>query len=331
MKVRSLGEFGLIEQIRKAAPQGRGVRAGIGDDAAWLECRGGALLVTTDLLIEGIHFDLRWTSFYALGYKTLAVNLSDIAAMGGVPDYATLSLAVPGNYRAEDIKEFYRGLNALARRSGVSLVGGDTSAGDRMFISPALMGHCDGRPVLRSGARPGDDLWATGSLGDSALGLALLKKKIRTSRAQKAAAAYAIRRHRFPTARLAAGALLGRTRLAKAMIDLSDGLVQDLGHICKASGVGAEIDESVLPLSQAYRSLAGGDTTAALGGGEDYEMLFAARARDRNRIEKLRPRLGIRLTRIGHCVRGGGVKVLYGGGRPRTVSLRGYNHFKSAS
>ena len=330
MKVGSLGEFGLIERIRKAAPQGRGVRAGIGDDAAWLECRGRALLVTADLLIEGFHFDLRWTSFYALGYKTLAVNLSDIAAMGGVPDYLTLSLALPGNYRAGDIEEFYRGLNALARRSGVSVVGGDTSAADRLFISPALVGHCDGRPVLRSGARPGDDLYVTGTLGDSALGLTLLKKKLRASRAHKAAAAYALRRHHYPTARLTAGVVLGRTGLAKAMIDVSDGLVQDLGHICKASGLGAEIDAPALPLSKAYRSLAGADTAAALGGGEDYELLFAARARDRGRIEKLKPRLGVRLTRIGRCVRGSGIRFL-AGGRSRSAPLGGFDHFKSKS
>ncbi len=328
MKIGSLGEFGLIERIRNAAPQGRGVRAGIGDDAAWLACRGGALLVTTDLLIEGVHFDLRWTSFYALGYKTLAVNLSDIAAMGGVPDYLTLSLAVPGNYRVEDIEEFYRGLNALARRSGVSVVGGDTSAADRLFISPALIGHCEGRPVLRRGARAGDDLWVTGALGDSALGLSLLKKGMRQRRAA-AAMAYAVRRHHFPNARIEAGAALGRTGLAKAMIDVSDGLLQDLGHLCAASGVGAEIDESALPLSRAYRRLSKGDATAALGGGEDYELLFAARPRDRSKIDRMRPRLGVPLARIGRFVRGAGVKVFDGSGRPRTVALGGFDHFKN--
>ncbi len=183
--------------------------------------------------------------------------------------------------------------------------------------------------MLRRGSRPGDDLYVTGTLGDSALGLALLRKKIRKTRASAAAAAHAIRRHHFPTARLAAGALLGRSGLAKAMIDLSDGLVQDLGHICKASGVGAEIDEAALPLSRAYRLLAAGDTAAALGGGEDYELLFAARPRDRDRIEKLRPRLGVRLTRIGRCVRGSGVIVLDRSGRPRQPSLRGFDHFKN--
>jgi thiamine-monophosphate kinase len=146
MKVGKVGEFGLIEKIRKASPQGRGVRLGIGDDAAWLNC-DKTLLVTADLLIEKIHFDLRWTSFYALGYKTLAVNLSDIAAMGGTPAYLTLSLGIPPRFRAEDIEEFYRGVRALASRSAVSLVGGDTSRADRVFISAALIGRAPYRPI----------------------------------------------------------------------------------------------------------------------------------------------------------------------------------------
>lgn len=324
MKLGKVGEFGLIESIRKAAPQGRGVRAGIGDDAAWLASGGADLLVTADLLIEKVHFDLRWTSFYALGYKTLAVNLSDIAAMGGVPAYLTLSLAIPARFRSEDIEEFYRGVRALASRSGVSVVGGDTSRAERFFVSAALIGRAPYKPVLRSGARSGDDLYVTGTLGDSALGLKSLKK---TSRG--AAAAYLIRRHNYPTPRLRAGALLARRRLATAMIDVSDGLLQDLGHICQASGVGAEIREEALPLSPAYRKLSGGDTALALGGGEDYELLFTARPRARKALAQLKTRLGVRVTRIGRCVDAGeGVKVLDRRGRPRRPSLRGYDHFK---
>jgi thiamine-monophosphate kinase len=323
MKIGKVGEFGLIEKIRQAAPYGRGVRVGIGDDAAWLDSRGTTLLVTADLLIEKIHFDLRWTSFYALGYKTLAVNLSDIAAMGGTPAYLTLSLGVPRSFRSEDVEEFYRGVRALAARSGVSIVGGDTSRAERFFISAALIGRAPHRPILRNGARCGDDLYVTGTLGDSALGLKLLKKRSRQS-----GAGYLIRRHNFPTARLAAGALLARSGLAKAMIDLSDGLLQDLGHICKESGVGAEICEEALPLSNAYRKFTAGDPTIALGGGEDYELLFSARPRAREKVERLKARLGIRVTRIGRCVRAGdGIKVLDRRGRPRPLARRGYDHF----
>jgi thiamine-monophosphate kinase len=324
MKLGKVGEFGLIDKIRKAAPQGGGVRAGIGDDAAWLASGGADLLVTTDLLIENVHFDLRWTSFYALGYKTLAVNLSDIAAMGGVPAYLTLSLAIPARFDSKDIEEFYRGVRALALRSGVSVVGGDTSGAERFFVSAALIGRAPYKPVLRSGARRGDDLYVTGTLGDSALGLKLLKKKSR-----RRDAAYLMRRHNYPTPRLRAGALLARRRLATAMIDVSDGLLQDLGHICEASAVGAEIREEALPLSPAYRKLSRGDIALALGGGEDYELLFTARPRSRKTLERLKTRLGVRFTRIGRCLGAReGVQVLDRRGRARKPSLRGYDHFR---
>ena len=140
MKLSELGEFGLIERIRKVTPKGRGVRLGIGDDAAWVECEGRSFLITSDLLIEGIHFDFRWTSFYGLGYKTLAVNLSDLAAMGGRPAYLTLSLGIPVDFKTENIEKFYRGIRTLAVQSGVSLVGGDTSLSERFFISASLVG-----------------------------------------------------------------------------------------------------------------------------------------------------------------------------------------------
>jgi thiamine-monophosphate kinase len=332
MKLSRVGEFGLIERIRKAAHKGRGVRVGIGDDAAWLDCLGRTLLVTTDLLIEGVHFDLRWISFYALGYKTLAVNLSDIAAMGGTPAFLTLSLGIPADFESEDIEEFYRGIRDLAARSGVSLVGGDTSAAERFFISAALIGHSPRRPVLRSGARAGDDLYITGTLGDSALGLDLLKKKKVSPKSKRGPAAYLIRRHHFPSARLKAGARLARAGLAKAMIDVSDGLVQDLGHLCKASGVGAEVWADALPLSPAYRTLAGAKRAYALSGGEDYELLFAARPEDSRKLEKIRRQLGSRITRIGKCrAAARGIGVFDGRGRSVPVPRMGYDHFKGKS
>jgi thiamine-monophosphate kinase len=329
MKLSKLGEFGLIERIRKATPRGRGVRAGIGDDAAWLDCRGRTFLLTTDLLVEDVDFRLAWSTFYALGYKTLAVNLSDIAAMGGSPAYLTLSLGIPSEFTSEDMDEFYRGIRFLARQSGVALVGGDISAARRFFISASLIGQCPVAPVLRSGARPGDDLYVTGTLGDSALGLELLKKK--RGRPRRGAAAYLIHRHQFPTARLKAGALLARRRLARAMIDVSDGLLQDLSHICKASAVGAEIRENSLPLSAAYRALIGRKRAIhALAGGEDYELLFSARARDRSRLEKIKSRFGVPITRIGRCLpAGAGIKLIDGRGRPSSFSFRGYDHFKT--
>lgn len=329
MKLSKVGEFGLIRRISEAAPKGCGVRIGIGDDAAWLDCKSGNLLLTTDLLIEGVHFDLRWISFYALGYKTLAVNLSDIAAMGGRAAYLTLSLGIPVDFRVEDIEEFYRGILKLAARSGVSLVGGDTSRADRFYVSAALIGSCPWTPVTRGGAKPGDDIYVTGTLGDSALGFKLLKKKTGN---QSNAAAYLMSRHQLPPARLKAGALLAREKLARAMIDVSDGLVQDLTHICQASRVGAVIWEEKLPLSSAYRSLAGRrGTRYALTGGEDYELLFCARPRNRGRLEKFKGRFGVPITRIGQCRRSSeGIKVIDRFGKPVSDALTGHDHFRTS-
>lgn len=328
MLLRELGEFGLIERIRQATPKGRGVRIGIGDDAAWLECRNRTFLITSDLLIEGIHFNLKWTSFYALGYKTLAVNLSDLAAMGASPAYLILSLGIPVDFRAEDVEEFYRGIRALASRSGVALVGGDTSASARFFINACVVGHSSHRPVTRDGARAGDDLYVTGTLGDSALGMKLLKEK--GVRAGNRNYAYLISRHRFPSPRLTAGAALAREGIARAMIDVSDGLLQDLSHLCKASGVGAVVWEEALPLSRAYRTAAEKKGLLyALTGGEDYELLFSLRRRDRKRLEKIGRRLGVPVARIGMCVSSRkGITVINRHGRPRTLSTTGYDHFR---
>ncbi len=330
MLLKEVGEFGLIERIRRATPKGRGVRIGIGDDAAWVECRNHSILVTSDLLIEGIHFNLKWTSPYGLGYKTLAVNLSDIAAMGGTPAYLMLSLGIPVDFKTEDVEEFYRGIRTLASRSGVSLVGGDTSASRRFFISACLLGHSPHKPITRGGGKMGDDLYVTGTLGDSALGLKFLKEKgAQTGKEQ----VYLISRHRFPTARLKAGTTLAREKIARAMIDVSDGLLQDLGHLCKASGIGAVIWENALPLSRAYRMYAGKKGALyALTGGEDYELLFCMRPRDRSRLEKFKKRLGVPVARIGKCVaRSEGIKVINRKGEQLSISVTGYDHFKNSN
>ncbi|HWP56494.1 MAG TPA: thiamine-phosphate kinase [Candidatus Acidoferrales bacterium] len=329
MKLAELGEFGLIERIQKSTPKGKGVLLGIGDDAAWLKWRDRSLLVTADVLIEGFHFDFAWTSPYELGYKALAVNLSDIAAMGGTPSYFVTSLGVPADFEAEGVEEIFRGMRALSTRTGAVLVGGDTSAADRLVLSVCLFGRAPHRPVSRQGARVGDDLYVTGTLGDSSLGLELLKT--RGEKGKDAAARYLFLRHRFPAARLRAGAALARRGLARAMIDVSDGLLQDLGHICRASGVGAVVWEQSLPLSRAYRSLAGGrGLSYALSGGEDYELLFAAPVAARARLEKSgRSLLGVKVTRIGTCVASKeGIKVVDRKGQPLSLPAGGYDHFK---
>ena len=328
MKLSRLGEFGLIEQIRRSVPAGRGVRLGIGDDAAWVENPGGSSLITADLLIEGVHFDLKWTSLFDLGFKSLAVNLSDIAAMGGVPAYAILSLGIPAHFDSRDVAAFYRGIQELARSSHVSVVGGDTSIATTLIISVCVIGHAPHGAVRRSGATIGDDVYVTGTLGDSALALQLLSLK--SDAYKKSRAAKLLERHRRPMPRLTAGALLAKERLATAMIDVSDGLLQDLGHICRASGTGAVIYNADLPLSVAYRALAGQDGTRhALTGGEDYELLFCARPANRASLEKLSKRAQVPITRIGTCVHGRRVLVIDSAGKSISIGgLGGHDHFK---
>lgn len=328
MKLSRLGEFGVVERIRTRAATGRGVRIGIGDDAAWVANPAGSSLVTADLLIEGVHFDLGWISLFELGYKSLAVNLSDIAAMGGAPAYALLSLGIPANFDSKQIDDLYRGVNALARRTGVAIVGGDTNVASSLIVSLCVVGHPPKRPVLRSGARVGDDIYVTGTLGDSALGMSLLKRGLKQSKNKSIN--HLIRRHHRPAPRIAAAALLARRRLATAMIDVSDGLLQDLGHICEASKVGAMIWRERLPLSPAYRALAGSNGTSfALSGGEDYELLFCARPSDRARIERLAKPAGVAITRIGACVSAGrGIKVIDRSGKAISTPIKGHDHFK---
>ena len=241
MKLSRLGEFGLIEKIRRRTPAGRGVRIGIGDDAASVKNRGDSSLITADLLIEGSHFDLRWTSLRDLGHKALAVNLSDIAAMGGIPDYVILSLGIPSHFDSEDIDAFYRGFEELAAEYSVALVGGDTNAAEKLIISVCVIGHSSAKPVQRRGAKAGDDIYVTGTLGDAALGLKLLRRVRRNSTRKGQQAITLLARHHRPAPRLAVGAQLAKKKLATAMIDVSDGLLQDFGHICRASAIGAII------------------------------------------------------------------------------------------
>jgi thiamine-monophosphate kinase len=328
MKLSRLGEFGLIERVRRTTIQGRGVNLGIGDDAAWVQTSSRSCLLTADLLIEGVHFDFRWTSLYALGYKTLAVNMSDIAAMGGTPAYLLLSLGIPATLESQDVEEFYRGIRSLALKSGVTVVGGDTSVAKSLFISACLVGQVPYRPITRSGAQAGDDIYVTGTLGDSALGLKLLKN--RSPKLTQRAAKFLLSRHHFPTARVRVGATLAKENLARAMIDISDGLLQDLGHICKASRVGAIVTEKNLPLSAEYRSLTGHDGIGhALAGGEDYELLFCARRRHRSRIGKLQKLVGVPISRIGTCVQPrDGIAVLDRKGESIAFRAAGHDHFK---
>ena len=270
------GELALIESIRRASASRRqgAVRLGIGDDCAILRCPAGQeILVTTDFCLEGRHFRRDWHTPESSGHRCLARGLSDLAGMGAKPLAAFLSLALPRGIGRAWVNGYFRGLRALADQFAVPLAGGDTaqSPSDQILADIVLVGSAPtGKALLRSTARPGDAIYVTGTLGGSAAELMALRKRPGTATKPKGNGAHP---QTYPAPRLAVGTALLRRELASACIDISDGLSSDLRHICEASGVSAEIDLHSLPI----HPLAAGQVELALHGGEDYELLFAAR------------------------------------------------------
>lgn len=281
MKMQQLGEFGLIDRIRKMTSVPDPSWVGIGDDCAVIPLSpetGGApasdLLVSTDMLVEGTHFLMEDISPRQLGWKSAAVNISDIAAMGGKPIATFLSLALPKTLPEQWMQEFMEGYNGISEKYGAALLGGDTTCSpDRICINVTVLGTCPrGKAKLRSAARPGDLVCVTGTLGDSAAGLRLILG------GQKGAAPRLMDRHYTPTPRVEEGLALSCLPGVHAMMDISDGVGSDLRHILDESGVGARIDTGKLPISKELQALCsekGWDPKElALSGGEDYELLF---------------------------------------------------------
>ena len=281
MKMQQLGEFGLIDRIRKMTSVPDPSWVGIGDDCAVIPLSpetGGApasdLLVSTDMLVEGTHFLMEDISPRQLGWKSAAVNISDIAAMGGKPIATFLSLALPKTLPEQWMQEFMEGYNGISEKFGAALLGGDTTCSpDRICINVTVLGTCPrGKARLRSAARPGDLVCVTGTLGDSAAGLRLILG------GQKGAAPRLMDRHYTPTPRVEEGLALSCLPGVHAMMDISDGVGSDLRHILDESGVGARIDTGKLPISKELQALCsekGWDPKElALSGGEDYELLF---------------------------------------------------------
>jgi thiamine-monophosphate kinase len=305
----------IIEQIRRAARgvPARGIRLGIGDDTAVLRTppAGRELLATTDQVIENTHFVRARHPPGALGHKTLARGLSDIAAMGGEPLCFLLSLCVPEWARDGWLKQYVQGLFQLSRRNSVPCAGGDVARGERFSADVTVLGSvARGRALTRDGARPGDLLYVSGSLGGSALGLLRLM-------AGSDGRGAAVRRHLFPEPRLAVGRLLAGKLKATAAMDLSDGLSMDLTRLARGSGVGAEIDAARVPV------FPGASLEQALHGGEDYELLFAVRPGTRVPASVG----GVRLVWIGRVRKRKGVVLRSRNGVER-LEPRGFQHFQ---
>ncbi|MBA2077595.1 MAG: thiamine-phosphate kinase [Rhodanobacter sp. 68-29] len=319
-------EFSLIDRIRERTEQGReDVRLGIGDDAALLAVPPGQeLAVAIDTLVEGVHFPLG-TAPADIGWKALAVNLSDLAAMGAVPAWALLALTLP-QADAAFIDGLADGFAQLARQHRLALVGGDTTRGP-LTLSVAVHGFVPPEQALtRAGARVGDAVLVTGTLGDAAAGLHCLQTAMQVD-SRTAMRDALVERLNRPVPRLAAGlALRGR---ASACLDVSDGLLADLGHLCAASGVGAEIDAALLPCSSALLGLFddGAARDFALSGGDDYELCFTVPAARVGEVQADLARLGGGATRIGRIVAGEGVRVRDAGGDWLEPERAGWDHF----
>lgn len=319
-------EFSLIDRIRGLTAQARDdVRLGIGDDAALLAVPPGQeLAVAIDTLVEGVHFPVG-TKAADIGWKALAVNLSDLAAMGATPAWALLALTLP-HADVAFIDGFASGFAQLAQPYRLALVGGDTTRG-ALTISVAVHGFVPpGKALTRAGAQVGDAVLVTGTLGDAAAGLQCVQQKHRGDDAQ---VRYLIERLDRPTPRVAAGlALRGR---ASACIDVSDGLLADLGHICTCSRVGAEIEAALLPRSPALLKHFD-DTTArdlALSGGDDYELCFTVPAQHVASVQADLARLGCGATRIGRIVAGEGIAVRDREGHRLEPGHQGWDHFNA--
>lgn len=326
-----IGEFELIRRLRRVTAIPRAMEgavvAGIGDDAAVLQPRPGrVILATTDLLAERIHFDLAFTGYRQLGYKAAMANLSDIAAMGGVPRFVLVALAATPRDTPRDILAMYAGIQAACRLLNVAVVGGDTSASrtDLVVAIVVLGDAAPGEVLRRSGARAGDRLYVTGTLGDAKAGLELLQARKRTD-------SYLVTRHLAPTARIREARQLAQGRLASAAIDVSDGLAGDVRHLCEESGVGCLIDARTLPLSPQLRAHARArardPVSYALSGGEDYELLFTVPPAKTPRVDALIHQRLLRATAIGLMTpRRQGLRLIGKDGTTRPLTAKGYEH-----
>jgi thiamine-monophosphate kinase len=319
----SLGEFELIARLCAPLRKPRRVLLGPGDDCAIIAASPKPLLVTIDSMVEGVHFNLDWGTPGMLGAKALAVNLSDIAAMGGSPTVCVVNLAIRPGLETRFFDQLYRGLAKAAAQAGVAVAGGNITRASELALTVALLGEVEGQALRRDSARPGDKIYVTGTVGDAALGLRILQKKLS---AAGSARQHLVKRFLQPTAQVTAGLKLARIKPPAAAIDISDGLWQDLGHVLECSGVGAKVDSAALPLSAAYRQVYGNNCDLALSGGDDYELLFCLRARISE--ADLSRRLGIHVRCIGEITQDKRALLLNGSSASAIVPNHGWDQLR---
>ncbi len=335
MDIKDIGELKLIQRIADNYRSSlSSIVTGIGDDAAALRISENNILLTTcDLLLEDVHFNLNFTDSYQLGRKSLAVNLSDIAAMGGTPLFFLVSLALPPHLPIEFIDDLYRGMTDLADEFDTKLVGGDTNTSpDKLMINITLLGEANPDHLLkRSGAQVGDSIFATGTLGDAALGFFILELDKNMNRSYSHnTLTY---RHLSPYPRIKEGIRIAENRLASAMIDISDGLLIDLRRILTLSKLGATIYIPQLPLSKEFKQYQGklkhNKIDFALKGGEDYELLFTSPQNKEKELLKLGQTLGVPINKIGEVNSSEELVILDQNHKSYPIDDQGYDHFSS--
>ncbi len=327
------GEFGFIDKIRESLKsKNPSVTLGIGDDAAIFKpTPGHELVFTTDMLVEGRHFDFKLITPWQLGAKTMAVNISDCAAMGAKPTVAVVSLGVPKNFPVADLEAFYDGMKSWGESFGAQIVGGDTVGSDQFVVNIAMIGEVEsGRALKRSGAQVGDALFVTGTLGDSAAGLHALQNP---SAKGKEITSILIKRHLTPVPRFNSGRHLATNRLATSAIDISDGLSSEVHHLCGESGVGAEVHEEGVPLSASLLHYCEENKLNpldfALHGGEDYELLFTVPLNKISEVvQKLAGETGVACKAIGRMVpKAKGITLISKKAQRVPLESKGFDHF----
>lgn len=321
------GEFELIAEVFRPLTEGDPLAFGLGDDAALLRARpGDDVVVTSDAMAEGTHFT-RDTPAADVGRKLLRVNLSDLAAMGAEPSAYTLTAALPGDLADGWIEGFAQGLREDQTRYRVHLIGGDTIAARHLVLSMTLLGRVErDHELRRSGARPGDSVYVSGTIGDAGIGLRVSRGEL--SEPGKQVRAFLLDRLHRPSPRLKLGR--GLSAVAHSAVDISDGLLADLGHICSESGVAAEVRLGAVPASEAAKTAVAGDLAsdvARLTAGEDYELLFTAPEKAAEDVAALGKRLGVRVTRIGGVSEGTDARLVDDDGNEIPVAKAGFEHF----